>query len=117
MRIIKPAGYVVTYAAVARTFLTYTSAMVLEAIAGGHRYGFDVMDVTGLPSGTVYPAMRKLERTGLVRSKWEGEKHAFRQQRPARRYYEVTAAGVEALHDLRKRFHGLQRAVAPAEGA
>src|SRR5688572_19862296 len=44
-----------------REFLTYSSALVLQAIASGYRYGFDVMDVTGLPSGTVYPALRKLE--------------------------------------------------------
>ena len=109
--------YVVTYAAVAKTFLTYTSALVLEAIASGYKYGFDVMDVTGLPSGTVYPAMRKLERNGFVRSKWEQEKAAWRNQRPARRYYTVTASGADALADLRKRFHGLQRAVAAAEGS
>jgi DNA-binding PadR family transcriptional regulator len=100
-----------------RSFLTYTSGLVLEAIATGYRYGFDVMDVTGLPSGTVYPAMRKLERIGFVRSRWEQDKKAFREQRPARRYYELTASGVEALQELRKRFHGLQRAVAPAGGA
>jgi PadR family transcriptional regulator, regulatory protein PadR len=100
----------------AKTFLTYTSALVLEAIATGHRYGFDVMDVTGLPSGTVYPAMRKLERIGMLRSKWEREKAAWREQRPARRYYEITGTGAEALNDLRKRFHGLQRAIVPSEG-
>jgi PadR family transcriptional regulator, regulatory protein PadR len=103
--------------AMGRSFLTYTSGLVLEAIAAGHRYGFDVMDVTGLPSGTVYPAMRKLERIGMVRSSWEQDKTAWREQRPARRYYEITASGAEALQELRKRFHGLQRAVAPAAGA
>lgn len=98
-----------------KTFLTYTSALVLEAIATGYRYGFDVMDVTGLPSGTVYPVLRKLERTGLVRSKWESDRIAARELRPVRRYYEVTGAGAEALDELRRRFHGLRRAVGPAE--
>ena len=114
--IYRPVGYVVTYAPMAKTFLTYTSGLVLEAIAAGYKYGFDVMDATGLPSGTVYPAMRKLERNGFVRSKWEQEKAAWRNQRPARRYYTITASGAEALAELRKRFHGLQRAIAPAEG-
>ena len=31
-------------------------------------YGFSVMEMTGLPSGTVYPAMRRLERDELIRS-------------------------------------------------
>jgi DNA-binding PadR family transcriptional regulator len=51
------------------------------------------MEVTGLPSGTVYPALRRLERDGLVESNWEPEDEAMAKQRPARRYYEVTQAG------------------------
>jgi PadR family transcriptional regulator PadR len=42
--------------------LSHTAAMILQAIHAGHIYGFSVMEVTGLPSGTVYPAMRRLER-------------------------------------------------------
>ena len=45
--------------------LTYPTAAVLLAIESGHRYGFDIMDVTGLPDGTVYPILRRLERLGL----------------------------------------------------
>ncbi len=41
--------------------LSHTAAMILKAIDAGHVYGFGVMEVTGLPSGTVYPAMRRLE--------------------------------------------------------
>ena len=48
--------------------LSHTSAMILKAIDSGHVYGFGVMEVTGLPSGTVYPAMRRLERDSLIRS-------------------------------------------------
>jgi hypothetical protein len=33
--------------------LTYPTAAVLLAIQAGHRYGFDLMDATGLPNGTV----------------------------------------------------------------
>ena len=44
---------------------------VLQAIAGGHQYGFEIMEVTGLPGGTVYPALAALERDGLVNSDWE----------------------------------------------
>jgi len=46
--------------------LSHTAAMILQAIHAGHIYGFSVMQMTGLPSGTVYPAMRRLERDGLV---------------------------------------------------
>ena len=41
--------------------LSHTAAMILHAIHAGNVYGFSVMEMTGLPSGTVYPAMRRLE--------------------------------------------------------
>ncbi len=41
--------------------LSYGSAAILHAIASGRRFGFDVMEATGLTSGTVYPALERLE--------------------------------------------------------
>ena len=35
---------------------------VLRAIAGGAEYGFDIIEATGLASGTVYPALSRHER-------------------------------------------------------
>ena len=81
--------------------LSITVLSVLQAIADEHQYGFDIIDVTGLPSGTVYPALSRLERDGYVRSAWEDETRAHREGRPARRYYRITAPGVRALHDAR----------------
>ena|SRR5215469_11708987 len=72
--------------------LSYTSAAVLHAIQRGCRYGFEVMDATGLPSGTVYPVLRRLEKSGLIRAEWERESIARAERRPARRYYETTRA-------------------------
>ena len=69
----------------------------MQAIAGGHRHGFEIVDITGYPTGTVYPALRRLEHAGFVRSHWESEAAAAREARPARRYYELTAAGEKAL--------------------
>lgn len=77
--------------------LSYTAASILLTIGNGYRYGFDVMDVTGLPSGTVYPALRRLETSGFIASKWEPDAVAQREQRPARKYYSVTQAGESAL--------------------
>jgi DNA-binding PadR family transcriptional regulator len=92
--------------------VTYPTMLVLQAIAGGSKYGFDIAEVTGLQTGTVYPALRRLERLGFVRSRWESERVARREQRPARRYYELTAAGSEALDALQKRFEGATRLLA-----
>jgi DNA-binding PadR family transcriptional regulator len=84
--------------------LTFTAAAVLQAAANGYGYGFTIMDVTGLPSGTVYPALRRLEEARYVRSRWERESEAAKEQRPARKYYEVTRAGAEALAEAVKRY-------------
>ena len=86
--------------------MTLATTLVMQAIGAGHRHGFDIVDVTGFPTGTIYPALRRLERDGYVRSQWEAERTATREGRPARRYYELTATGVKALdaalHTLRQ---------------
>jgi DNA-binding PadR family transcriptional regulator len=70
---------------------------VLRAVAGGAAYGFDIIDATGLPSGTVYPALSRLEQDGYLRSSWEDLAGAHRQKRPPRRYYRMTPEGRRAL--------------------
>jgi DNA-binding PadR family transcriptional regulator len=77
--------------------LSYAAAAVLQAVAHGYRHGFDVSRATGLPSGTVYPALRRLEAARLVTSAWEDHKLAQQAQRPPRKYYEITATGEKAL--------------------
>lgn len=99
------------------SYITYPSTLVLHAISQGVRYGFDVADRTGLQTGTVYPALRRLESLGYVRSSWESEKVARREQRPARRYYEITAAGSTALETAIQRFANLGRLTARRDHA
>jgi PadR family transcriptional regulator, regulatory protein PadR len=77
--------------------LSVSAVAVLAAVSRSVRYGFDIMDSTDLPSGTVYPVLGRLERDGYVRSKWESQTVAQREKRPPRRYYEITAAGSRAL--------------------
>ena len=79
--------------------LSITAVCVLQAISGGYQYGFDIIDQTQLPSGTVYPALGRLERDGLVKSAWENDQDAHAEGRPARRYYKLTAPGVRALSE------------------
>ena len=95
-----------------RLNLTYPTALVLQALSSGSHHGFDIMDATGLPSGTVYPILRRLDREGLVTSKWERQATAQREQRPPRRYYEVTAAGEAMLAQSLERYRVLEQAVA-----
>jgi PadR family transcriptional regulator, regulatory protein PadR len=91
--------------------LSHTAALILRTIECGYYYGFDVMDVTGLPSGTVYPALRRLERDGLISAKWEDESIAAAGQRPARRYYRVTRLGRQSLVRLVEKYPLLDRLV------
>jgi hypothetical protein len=47
-----------------------------------HGYGFEIIDVTGLRAGMVYPILRRLEGEGLVRSSWERASVAQAEGRP-----------------------------------
>ena len=89
--------------------LSHTAAMVLQAIHAGYVYGFSIMEMTGLPSGTVYPAMRRLERDGLIASKWEQQSIADAEQRPTRKYYRLTRTGRSMLEAAWKRYPLLER--------
>ncbi|MES2305734.1 MAG: PadR family transcriptional regulator [Gemmatimonadota bacterium] len=77
--------------------LTPATTLVLFALSRGVRHGFDILDATGLESGTVYPILRRLEEAGCVRSRWEDARKAQGEGRPPRRNYELTGAGADAL--------------------
>lgn len=55
------------------------------------RYGYDLMKVAKLPSGTLYPMLSRLQEEGVVISEWETPSEEG--QRP-RRYYKLTGEGV-----------------------
>lgn len=95
--------------------LSHTAAMILQAIHTGQVYGFSVMEMTGLPSGTVYPAMRRLERDGLIVSKWEQQSIADAEQRPLRKYYKLTRQGKATLEAVYKRYPLLAKMIPSPE--
>ena len=96
--------------------LSHTAALILQALDGGFVYGFSIMEMTGLPSGTVYPAMRRLESNELIRSNWERQSIADAEQRPPRKYYKLTAQGKSTLEASRRRYPLLERLI-PTEEA
>ncbi|MBU2669417.1 PadR family transcriptional regulator [Actinoplanes bogorensis] len=77
------------------------TASVLKVLAGllaepgAQRYGLELMQSSGLPSGTLYPILARLERAGWVESRWE-EIDPVAEGRPSRRYYRLTPDGVVA---------------------
>lgn len=56
-------------------------------------YGLELTRRAGLPSGTVYPVLARLEEAGWITSAWE---NVDPQQvaRPRRRLYRLTSAGM-----------------------
>jgi len=94
----------------------HLDALLLAALEDGPRHGYGVIEALrvassgtfDLPTGTVYPALHRLERAGLVRSVWSDATGR------RRRSYELTAAGVAALAEHRgswRRFSGVVSAL------
>lgn len=96
--------------------LGYNGIVVLSALAQGHCYGFRIIEETGLPSGTVYPLLRRFEAAGLVTSDWETDVSPSEEGRPRRRYYRIEAAGQSALEAAGERMRAQQPFVAALLG-
>lgn len=92
--------------------MTLPTQLVLRAFLeepGAERYGLEIGDTAGLPSGTIHPILARLERLGWVESRWE-DVDPSEVGRSARRYYRLTTDGVELARD------GLARAYRPQRG-
>jgi PadR family transcriptional regulator, regulatory protein PadR len=78
-------------------------AALLAEPAGEH-YGLQLMQQTGIASGTLYPILARLQTAGWLTARWEDEDPSDA-GRPVRRYYQLTAEGAEkaqaALVELR----------------
>lgn len=57
-----------------------------ELNRGEPLHGYELIQRTGVKSGTLYPLLRRLEERGLVVSEWEEPEL---RDRPARRYYMI----------------------------
>ena len=88
--------------------LAFGQVSVLHAVADGNRFGFDIMDATGLTSGSVYPTLDKLESIGYLKSHWEDVRAARRDKRPPRRYFDLTPDGAAALAAALTRYKNLK---------
>lgn len=78
--------------------MTLPTQLVLRVMLddpAAHYYGLQLRDATGLPSGTVYPIMARLEQVGWVASSWEDPAEHVAEGRPRRRYYQLTTEGAE----------------------
>ncbi len=81
-----------------------TGLLLLALLAQREMYGYELLAelrrqtdaVVDLPEGTLYPALRRLERQGLIAGRWQAVDNA-----PRRRYYRLTPSGERALVDGR----------------
>lgn len=69
----------------------------LSGAGGEWRHGYDLMKVTGLLSGTLYPLLMRMTDQGLVEAEW---REPAQSGRPARHAYRLTSAGAALARDL-----------------
>jgi PadR family transcriptional regulator PadR len=75
--------------------------LILGLLGRRQMYGYEIVaelrretdGVVDLPEGTVYPALRRMERDGLIKGGWVEMAAGV----PRRRYYSLTADGERAL--------------------
>src|SRR5882724_7731962 len=81
------------------------------------RYGLELCDLVGLPSGTVYPILARLEQAGWIRSSWEEPAVHEAAGRPRRRFYRLDPQGAQQAREaLARAYRPRRRAGAAIEG-
>jgi PadR family transcriptional regulator PadR len=101
----------------AETLKGHLDLLLLSVLEGVPAHGYLVIDrlreasdgAFDLAEGTVYPALHRLERAGLLESRWDGEGRR-------RRIYELTARGHAALVTSRSEWRGFAAAVSRVSG-
>jgi PadR family transcriptional regulator len=88
--------------------MTLQTQLVLRALLqrpAKEQYGLELCAETGLPSGTIYPIVARLEQVGWVESRWEDPNEHIARGRPRRRYYRLTDNGAERARAALSRVH------------
>ncbi len=93
--------------------------LLLAALAAGAAHGYAIITALrersggtfDLPEGTIYPALHRLEQSGLLRSSWT----AVGGRR--RRVYELTKRGRAVLAEQRESWWAFSSAVAAVLGS
>lgn len=93
--------------------MTLPTQLVLRALLEDpthEKYGLEICEAAGLPSGTIQPILARLEAAGWLISRWEnGDPH--RLGRPRRRYYRYTESGIEYARIALAKAHGSKAAM------
>src|ERR671932_2487200 len=97
----------------AETLKGHLDSLILAVVAAGPAHGYAIIEelkrrsagTFALPEGTVYPALHRLERSGLLESGWSlvaGRK---------RRVYRLTRRGRRQLESRKSEWREFARAV------
>lgn len=79
--------------------LSHPALLLLKACADRapeRLHGYQLMQLTGVSSGTMYPILLRFEKEGLLASAWE-EIDPITEGRPRRRLYRITSSGQRLL--------------------
>ena len=93
--------------------------LILQTLQWGPQHGYGIMqalrvnsgDVLQVETGSLYPALHRLERQRWVRSEW---KHTERKQRA--KYYQITAVGKKQLASDLSRWQRIVEAIGAVIG-
>ena len=98
----------------------HLDGLLLAALEAGPKHGYAVREslreltdgTFDLPTGTIYPALHRLERAGLIAGEWQ-----IPEQGRRRRVYRLTARGRRALREERGGWTTFSAAVSAVLGA
>lgn len=81
--------------------MTLQTQLVLRALLESPakaRYGLELSQAAGLPTGTIHPILARLENAGWLESHWEDQSEIEKTDppRPRRRYYRFAPDGAES---------------------
>jgi DNA-binding PadR family transcriptional regulator len=91
----------------------HLDAMILSSVEAGPLHGYAIIEALAvrsggaldLPTGTVYPALRRLESAGYLSSTWSTDSGR------KRRTYRLSRAGTKALGTMRQEWSSFAEVV------
>jgi PadR family transcriptional regulator PadR len=89
--------------------------LILQTLQWGAQHGYAISqairsgsgEVLQVETGSLYPALHRLEKQGWVKSEWRVSEHNQRAK-----YYQLTASGKRQLENERGRWNQLSAAIA-----
>ena len=88
--------------------------LILQTLRWGAQHGYGIVqsirsgsgEVLQVETGSLYPALHRLERQRWIKSEWQNSEHNQRAK-----YYQLTAAGKKQLANEQSRWNQLSAAI------